>query len=751
MLKYFKRALCECWEKRISLSFYTVCILLLFSFTFHLHSAPIHLFLKGYLSHEIIAAAEQKLQEGKKAGKEEIIIQINSSSGEIHEVLNLVHELYQMKTQGSHHVVVYIQGKAVGPAAILPFLADKLIVTPLVSWGDIFYGVREHMNHSVMQNNVTSLIHTQSKSSFTLTQLVYAMTDPYYRLVYEGRYARIEKKDDRRFDPLVLNLQGIESLGLVDQVLSDEDFQKKYISEKSKSTQMIKITRTDEIDQRLRQSISYHEKANNFVGYIHIGIDRPIDQSTYIYVKFALKEFIKKEVCLIVLDLNTPGGEVLSALKIVDLLQKIDVQHHIPVIAFIDDWAVSAGAMLAYSCRFIGIGPNSLMGAAEPVQMERNGQMTSSTEKVNSALRAQFANLATFYNRNPLIAEAMVDKDSILVLRNHKIIQLHSKDEIYTSDPNPDTIITEKGKLLTLNAKQLIEYGVADFEIPSTALPEINTREREEGMWPAKKIALFQQSYLSQIPYAIVIDYRDWRITFFSILSHPIITALLLIGLIVGLYIEVNTPGFGIFGSIGIGCLTLIILTSFASQAINWIEIIILCMGLILLALELFVIPGFGITGILGIILTVIGLFSLMLPEIGHLTNLNIESFYLIGSTFIERLAWLCGAFICSIVIIIILAKFCSQRYFRFSRLVLQGEQEKKAGYFSGMSREMMPHEGDLGETMTPLRPSGKVHIGDNLFDAISQGKFLDSHTAIEVIRTEGSKVVVRPIQEEKL
>jgi len=187
-----------------------------------------------------------------------------------------------------------------------------------------------------------------------------------------------------------------------------------------------------------------------------------------------------------------------------------------------------------------------------------------------------------------------------------------------------------------------------------------------------------------------------------------------------------------------------------ASHAINWIEVIILCIGLILLALELFVIPGFGITGILGIVFMIVGLFALMLPGLASLNIFDPDTFRLVGQAFMERLAWLSGALIFAVIVIILLAKFFSHHYFRFSKLILKGEQESSKGYVSGIARELMPNEGDLGETVTPLRPSGKVHIGENLFDAITQGSFLETNVPVEVIRIEGNKVVVQPIEREK-
>ena len=728
------------------------CIFSFFLFcTFHLYGESAHyLFIKGYIGHELVATLQDELDAAKETKGGRVLIQVDSSSGDLQEALYLAHQIYDLKTHQDKSVVVYIQGKAVGPAAIFPFLADELVTTPLVAWGDIPYGTENRMERGLLQNSVKGLISQESSRAATLEQLVHAMVDPHYKVIYEGGHTTIQQDSYRNFDPLILNLKGLQSLGLVDQVCTTQEFHFYYLRDQHLSEKASQKISTNEVHQKFEHYISFSETEDNLIGYIHIGNDRPINQSTYIYIKFALEDFIKKNVRLVVLDLNTPGGEVLAALKIVDLLQKLDIQHHIPVIAFLDDWAVSAGAMLAYSCRFIGIGPHSIMGAAEPVIAEAEGSMVSASEKVNSTLRAEFANLSSFYGRDSMIAEAMVDKDIILVMRNHRITQLNSEEEIHQGGSNPDLILSGKGKLLTLNAKQLIDYGVADFEVAPVPLPEINDEERSKGTWPACKSLVFQEPYLSHIPHAVMVDYQDWRVSFFSLLSHPVIASLLFMGLIIGLYIEINTPGFGFPGSIGIACLVLILLSSFSSHTAHWIEVILLCIGLALLALELFVIPGFGITGILGIVLTIIGLFALMIPGIGKLNILDPGTFQLVGIAFIQRLAWLSAALILSVVIIIFLAKFFSHRYFRFSKLILKGEQEAKKGYLSGISSEMMPDEGEKGETVSPLRPSGKVHIGDNLFDATTRGEYIKSNVVVEIIKIEGSKVVVQPFKKEK-
>ncbi|GAB4190232.1 MAG: NfeD family protein [Simkaniaceae bacterium] len=494
-----------------------------------------------------------------------------------------------------------------------------------------------------------------------------------------------------------------------------------------------------EMDKAFR----YNREGPNYIGYLQIERDRQIDQSTYIYIKFALDEFKKKHVSFIVLDLNTPGGEVIYALKIAALLQEMDLKYHIPVIAFIDNWAVSAGALLAYSCRFIGIVPSSIMGAAEPVLASSSGEMKAASEKVNSALRAEFTNAASLFHRNPLIAKAMVDKDIILVFREGQIKELSKPEEMVPTD----TIISGKGKLLTLNAKELAAYKVADFMIPYINLPAVTDKEREAGLWPASKSLVFQQPILKKIPGAILISYKNWKINFFSVLTHPVVSSLLLIGLMLGFYVEMSTPGFGVPGFIALACLVLIVLSSFAVYAISWIEVIFIVLGIALLLIEIFLIPGFGFTGILGIVICIIGLFALMLPSFENFNFFDPDSFSLIAGSLLHRLAWLAGGLIAAVIIIAFLARFVSKKLLVVSKLVLRGEEEGSQGYISTPPSSKLPCKGMKGTAFTPLRTAGKVMIDEELYDAVSDGRFIEQGEKVEIIDVRGGHLVVKRIE----
>ncbi|MCC5831807.1 MAG: hypothetical protein JJU12_02045 [Chlamydiales bacterium] len=489
------------------------------------------------------------------------------------------------------------------------------------------------------------------------------------------------------------------------------------------------------LNESLEKHIPYDKDEINYVGHIYVGgRDTQISQSTYIYIKNAL-DYFRDELkpIFIILELDTPGGQVFAAQRISNALREIDIQYDIPVVAVINDWAISAGAMLAYSSRYIAAVRGSSMGAASPVV---GGE--PATEKVHSAIRADFANRAEFFDRNPLIAKAMVDADLILVVREGKIVQLRSDEEIEPTD----RVITEKGKLLTLTSEEMIELGVADLLLLPTRLEPITAEQKSKGEWLGSQELLFTNPFFEKIPNAVVKSFKmDWRARFFAFLTSPIVASILFLGLLLGFYMEMSTPGFGLPGIVGLVCLGLIILSSYALEAAGWLEFIILGVGIALILIELFVIPGFGVTGILGIILAVGALFILLLPGIKEVDfDFDTNELNAAGQFIFERIVWLSGAVIVGVAAIALLARYVMPRFALFSPLVLKGEQ---TGYVAGLAKEELPEIGAVGVVISPLRTAGKVEIEGEYYDAVSSGRFIDKGVKVQVVGIEGSKMIV--------
>jgi len=504
-----------------------------------------------------------------------------------------------------------------------------------------------------------------------------------------------------------------------------------------------------DVEESLKKHIHWDASAENRIGYLYIG-DREssINQSTWLYIKQGLNHYKKNPPIFIILEIDTPGGEVFAAQKISDALKEIDIQYHIPVIAYINNWAISAGAMVAYACRYITTVKDASMGAAEPVLTDESGKLETASEKINSAMRSDFASRAGFFDRNPLIAEAMVDKDMILVMRQGKIIRLDNDNQIHYSNPDPDIMISPKGKLLTLNAEKMFEYKVADLILPPGQLSLIEEEERSIGQWPASKMALFQAPFFSAIPKATIHAYQmDWKTHFFVFLANPIVSSLLLMGLIVGAYLEFQHPGLSFPGLIACTCLFLMILSSFALQLGSWLELILLFTGLALMIGEIFLLPSMGILLGLGGILFLIGLFGLLIPGLGNVGyEPDSQTLNAAGLFALEKLVWLSGAFILSGVVIIILARYFLPNFKGLNRLVLSGdEQDASKGFIAPNAPKTLPQPGIEGIVLATLRPAGKVMIADQVYDAISPGRLIEANVAIVVLRLEGSVIVVTP------
>lgn len=502
------------------------------------------------------------------------------------------------------------------------------------------------------------------------------------------------------------------------------------------------------LEQQLKKYIVYNPEGPNSIGHILID-DRSsgINQGTWLYVKKALDHYKETRPIFVILELNTPGGEVYPAQQISDALKELDTQYNIPIVAYINNWAMSAGAMLAYSSRFITVVKDGSMGAAEPIiQDTTSGKTEMASEKINSAMRADFASRARFYDRNPVLAEAMVDKDLILVRREGKIVKLDNESQIKETD----IIVSPKGKLLTLGAEALYEYGIVDLIIPPTKTTHISSAEQESGKWAADKLALFHLPFFNSIPNAMIDSYRmDWKLKFLAFLATPMVSSLLFMGLMLGLYLEFNSPGFGLPGILAGTCLFLIILSSFAFEVANWLELILLLVGLGIIIVELFVMPTFGLLGFIGALLFLVGLFGMMIPGLESIDyEFDTKTVNAAGEMVLERLAWLCGALVISFIIMAILSRYVTPQLAAYSRLVLKGNEQ--VGYIAGDDPVSLPQAGSKGEAAATLRPSGKVVINDTLYDAVSAGGFIEKGTPIVVVRLEGSTIVVADADEMK-
>ena len=396
------------------------------------------------------------------------------------------------------------------------------------------------------------------------------------------------------------------------------------------------------------------------------------------YTSRALREAVAANASAVFLDINTPGGRVDAAEMMADAIR----ETAIPVYAFVNPRAYSAGALISLATDGIYMTPGAVLGAATPV----DGQGVKMAEKYVSAMRAEFRALAEQQGLDPRIAEAMVD-DSLGV-------------------PG----LLEPGKLLTLSTAEALRVGYAKGEVANQA--ELLTAV---GLSGAEVISVGV----------------NWAESLVRFLTNPLVAPLLLTLGMLGLIFEIKTGAFGIGGVLSLLSLGLFFGSHHLVGLAGWEEVILLLCGLIAIAVEIFVLPGFGVAGILGIILLVL---SVVLAMIG-----SVPSFHDV----LQSLAVLGTALVLTLAVFIAWLRHLPNSA-RFRRMILADGLDSSAGYISARVRSDLV--GKEARAVTDLRPAGTVVVDDERIDVVTEGDYIKSGSTVRIIRAEGHRHVVRAV-----
>lgn len=433
-----------------------------------------------------------------------------------------------------------------------------------------------------------------------------------------------------------------------------------------------------------------------------INIKKDIGSTTWLYTQKGFEEAAKLEADLIIIHLNTYGGEVVYA----DSIRTKILNSDIPVYAFIDNNAASAGALISIACKHIYMRPGASFGAATVV----NATGDQMPDKYQSYMRATMRATAeahgkdtlvvgndTTYKwvRDPLIAEAMVDERTIV--------------------PN----LIDSGKTLTFTSQEAVQYGYCEGIV--TNIDELLTEE------------LGIESYqLTEFKPSTMLDIKGFFMS-------SIVQGILIMLIIGGIYFELQTPGIGFPAIVAVAAALLYFVPLYIDGlAANW-EILIFLIGLILIALEIFVVPGFGITGISGIVFVIAGLTLSMIGNI----NFDFEPVEH-GETGKALFTVMAGISLSFALILYLSSKIGSKGLLR--NIALNTNLEKSEGYMAvDMQHKSLVHA--TGTAYTDLRPSGKVRIDKDIYDAVSESDFISKDAKVVVLKYEMGQLYVEEIK----
>ena len=396
------------------------------------------------------------------------------------------------------------------------------------------------------------------------------------------------------------------------------------------------------------------------------------------YVARSIREAESAGAAAAFLDIDTPGGRVDAAERIADAVRGA----RIPVYGFVNPRAYSAGALIAISTNGIYMRPGAVIGAATPV----DGEGTKASEKMVSAMRAEFRSLAEQRGLDPKLAEAMVDEN----------VEIPG--------------VTKKGQLLTLSTNEAVRLNFAKAQV-------------------ADEAALLRA--IGHPGAQVVTTEPNWAEGIVRFLTNPLVAPLLLSMGILGLVFEIKTGAFGIGGVLSLVSLGLFFGSSLILGLAGWEEVLLLGLGAIALAVEVFVLPGFGVAGVLGTLAIVASMIMAMMgahPSTGDVA----QALAVLGASLFITLA----------VIFAWLRHLPNSG--RFSGLLLRGAVQKSQGFVSAPSR------GDLigrdGVAVTDLRPSGTARVGDERLDVITEGEYVSQGSRVQVVQSDGYRHVVRAV-----
>lgn len=412
-----------------------------------------------------------------------------------------------------------------------------------------------------------------------------------------------------------------------------------------------------------------------------VPIEGLIDNALARYIDRAIVDAEAAGAAAVIFHIDTFGGLVDAA----DHIRKALLNAPMPTIAFIDRNAASAGALISYAAHRIVMVPGASIGAATVVE-GTGGE--AAPDKYQSYMRGLMRATAEARGRNPRIAEAMVDEN----------LEVEG--------------VSMEGQVLTLSTGEALRLGVADAEMSSidelVEALELSSADRvSHQLKSAEKVLRF--------------------------FASPVVQSILMLMMLGGLYFELQTPGVGFPGLMaGLGAAMFFGPHYLLGLAESW-EMVLFVVGIALIALEIFVIPGFGVAGISGIVLVVFSLGVALIGNIG-LSFPPIEFFRGAIST-------LAATMVLFVVLLFSLGRYLPRSH-AFSQLVLVPDLSSSTGHTSADTRDELV--GKNGVALTPLRPAGTAEIDGDRVDVVTSGEYISAGTAIVVSASRGSRVLVR-------
>ena len=480
-----------------------------------------------------------------------------------------------------------------------------------------------------------------------------------------------------------------------------------------------------------------------------IPINGPITETTYRTVKRKIIRARAGGAQLVIFELNTPGGESTAMKNILRLI--LDELRSVHTVAYVNPEAISAGAVISLACNEIAVSPTAIIGDAMPIMVGAGGQLVPipKTErgKIESYFKGQVRTLAKQNGYNVELCEAMITLTlEIWLIRNTQTRELRI---VNAAD--------WRGKVAGEPTAQATSAPAAGVQTPSDwqyvrtidGPGELVTLTTDEAVFTGIAAHTFNSSADLQEHYNITVAPErladSWSERMVGFLTSPAVAGILMFVGVLCLYVEINSPGFGVPGTIAIIAFAILFGSRFLIDLAQWWEIALFAIGLILLTIEIFVIPGFGVAGVLGIVFMLAGLLATLIPNApGKFPWPETDMDWGLLS---DGVVALVIGFTFAIIAAAIVAQYLPKIPIA-NKLFLKPAEHVDEPPVSESSPMQRIEVGAIGTVESMCRPAGMVRFGDDLLSAASEGQIIEPGATVRVIHKDGNRLVVEVIQE---
>lgn len=687
----------------------------------------------GRVSRAGLALQAQARQEQRKGV---LVLEISPGSSPFHQVQGLArflaNELAGLTT------VAWVPETVTGNHVVLALACSEIIMKPDAALGDISQGTpldpdqrnfilnladRRH-NRMLSEALVLGMFDRQAKVLW-LQIAAGADNARETRVVTEAGHADLLKSRVQIFDAKTIKEAGSPGIFTGERARGYNILAMHTAQSREEVGQLYRLSR-----EAMRESSAAGEAPRAMI----IRVDNVIEPILEHFVMRQVDRAVASGHNLLIFDIESPGGALISSLNLANTIADLSA-HKIRTVAYVPKQALSGAAIIALGCDEIYLNPNAQFGDAEPIEIRPGQPFERAPEKVLSPLRESMGTLAERKQRPIALAQAMCDKDLVVYRVTHRDdgrVWYLSDDEIHRAGDEwvkgRPVSETEGDLLLTVNGKRAHELLLA--EPPVENFDELKTR--------------------LGVPHEveIAVSARTWVDTLIFTLNTGWATTLLFIAGIMFIYLEAHFPS-GFFGILSCVSFGVFFWSRFLGGTAGWLEVVLFLLGAGCLAIEIFVLPGFGVFGISGVLLCLASLILASQTFVIPASKSDLQEL-------VRSIGTLSGAVAGTVVLAALVSRYLPAiPLFNEMILVPPGGQFGQPRLRPDLAGEralnpMLERDhaliGRQGTSVTVLRPAGRAQVGEQFVDVVSDGPFISAGRPIEVIAVEGSRVVVREI-----